>query len=107
MTGKAHSRGIRLMIASTLCFVANVLLIRALGQLQSVNVWLISCARFIVGLSVVFTVFRRDIRPRNLFQNGRLIMRGIVGGLGVGVYYLTVVRLGAGRATFINTTYII
>ena len=38
------------MLLSTAAFTANVLLIRALGQVQSVNVWLIYCTRFVVGL---------------------------------------------------------
>jgi drug/metabolite transporter (DMT)-like permease len=33
--------------------------------------------------------------------------RGVVGGAGVYAFYLTVVHLGAGRATFINNTYVI
>jgi drug/metabolite transporter (DMT)-like permease len=107
MPSTLHARGVRLMIASTLCFVANVLLIRTLGQVESVNVWLISCARFVVGLLVVSATFHREVQPSHLFQRGKLITRGIVGGVGVYAYYLTVVRLGAGRATFINNTYII
>jgi drug/metabolite transporter (DMT)-like permease len=63
--------------------------------------------RFVVGLLVVATLYRREWQPRNLFRNRKLIHRGIVGGGGVYGFYLTVVHLGAGRATFINNTYVI
>jgi drug/metabolite transporter (DMT)-like permease len=102
-----HARGLLLMLASTACFTVNVLLIRALGELATVNVWLVSCVRFIVGLGVVSAVYWHDTDFRRLFTRWRLAGRGIVGGLGVYGFYLTVVHLGAGRATFINNTYVI
>ena len=102
-----HSRGVALMLLSAAAFTINVLLIRALGQVQSVNVWLISCTRFVVGLALILTVYRRGFAPAHLFRHPRLISRGLVGSLGVCGYYFTVVHLGAGRATFINNTYVI
>lgn len=95
------------MLASAMCFAANVLLIRALGVVEPANVWLVACVRFVVGIVVVATLYRRDWQPRNLFRNGKLINRGIVGGASVYGFYLTVLHLGAGRATFINNTYVI
>ena len=95
------------MVLSTVFFTANVLLVRALGQIGFSNVWLVSCARFVVGLAVIATVYRREWQPRNLFTNRKLIERGLTGGFGVYVTYLAVVKAGAGRATFINNTYVI
>lgn len=95
------------MLASTACFTANVLLIRALGQMESVNVWLVSCVRFAAGMAVVFALYRREFRFTRLFTRRKLALRGLVGGASVYGYYLTVVELGAGRATFINNTYVI
>jgi drug/metabolite transporter (DMT)-like permease len=43
----------------------------------------------------------------HLFRNPKLASRGLLGGGGVYAFYLTVVHLGAGRATFINNTYVI
>lgn len=102
-----HRRSIVLMLVSTVCFTANVLLIRALGQLQTVNVWLIAWARFAVGLGLVVTFFRREFRPGHLFRNRLLAERGLVGGIAIYGFYLTVLKIGAGRATFINSTYVI
>lgn len=102
-----HARGLALMVFSALAFTANVLLIRALEQVQSVNVWLISCARFVVGLALVVGFYRREFAPTHLVRNPKLFGRGLVGGLGVVGFYFTVLHLGAGRATFINNTYVI
>ncbi len=95
------------MLASTACFTANVLLIRALGHVQSVNIWLVTSVRFVAGLAVLLPLYWEDVQMRRLFQHGKLAGRGLVGGLGVYGFYLTVVELGAGRATFINNTYVI
>ncbi len=105
-----HAQGVRLMLLSAACFTANALIIRALGAVQAVDVWLLACVRFIIGLGLIMTVFRlgpEAFQPRNLYRHKRLIWRGIVGSLGVYSYYLTVVHLGAGRATFINNTYVV
>jgi drug/metabolite transporter (DMT)-like permease len=95
------------MLLSTVCFTANVLLVRTLSELGVDNVWLVSCARFIVGLVVIATIYRREWRPAHLFRNGKLIERGLAGGFGVYITYLAIVKAGAGRATFINNTYVV
>ena len=105
-----HRRGVRTMLLSTACFTANALIIRALGTVQEVDVWLLVCVRFITGLCLIMTVFRfgpEAFQPRNLYLHRRLIGRGIAGAIGVYTYYLSVVHLGAGRATFINTSYVV
>ena len=95
------------MVLSTACFTANVLLVRALSELGFGNVWLVSCARFVVGLAVIAAVYRREWQPSHLITNRKLIARGLTGGGGVYVTYLAVVKAGAGRATFINNTYVV
>ena len=95
------------MLLSAASFTANVLLVRALNELHFANVWLVSCARFIVGLGVVAVVYRREWQPAHLVRSRKLIERGLAGGIGVYLTYLCVIRLGAGRATFINNTYVI
>ncbi|MBA4136706.1 MAG: hypothetical protein C0518_05255 [Opitutus sp.] len=107
MPALAHRRAVLLMLASAAFFVANVLLVRALGVLGSANVWLIAVARFVVGLAMIGAVYRREFQPRHLFRNRKLIERGVIGGAGVYLTYLTIVKLGAGRATFIGNTYVI
>jgi drug/metabolite transporter (DMT)-like permease len=102
-----HRRAVILMLVSVAGFTANILLARLLGELQAANAWLISVARFVVGLLIVMTVYRADFRPANLWSNPQLIKRGLLGALGVYLTYLCVIKLGAGRATFIGNTYVI
>ncbi|HWA26512.1 MAG TPA: DMT family transporter [Lacunisphaera sp.] len=107
MSSSAHRRALWLMLLSASAFTANVLLVRALSDLHFANIWLVSCARFLVGLGVVAVVYREEWRPLHLVRNAKLIQRGLAGGIGVYLTYLCVVKLGAGRATFINNTYVI
>jgi drug/metabolite transporter (DMT)-like permease len=94
------------MLFSAACFTTNVLLIRAVAEFHTVNVWMVSTIRFAVGIAVLLTVYRPETQFRRLFTRPKLAGRGLVGGLGVYAFYLTVVHIGAGRATFINNTYV-
>ncbi len=107
MSDPRHRRALLLMLLSAAAFTANVLLVRALGQMGYANIWLVSCARFVVGLAMIAAVYWREFQPAHLVRSRRLIERGVIGGFGVYLTYLTVVRLGAGRATFIGNTYVI
>lgn len=100
-------RGIALMLFSTAGFTCNILLVRALGHDEAVSAWFLVCIRFITGFTVVSVVYRRSFAPRHLFTNPLLVWRGVVGGLATGLTYLMIVKLGAGRATFIGNTYVI
>ena len=107
MTHSVHRRALTLMLVSAAAFTANVLLVRALGAMNSANIWLVSCTRFIVGLSLIAAVYRHDFQPGHLLRNRQLAKRGIVGAIGVYLTYLTVVKIGAGRAIFIGNSYVI
>ncbi len=104
-----HARGIILMLLSVLGFTANTLLIRGLAEHHAIDAWLIATVRFIVGLVVVTAVYAPGgkLRPANLITNRKLILRGVIGAIGVYTYYLTIARIGAGRATFIGNTHIL
>jgi drug/metabolite transporter (DMT)-like permease len=111
---EAHTEGaVRsaalLMLLSVVLFTGNVLLIRVLGNLAQVNAWVVVTFRFVVGLAVLFGFFYRrgGFRPLHFITNPLLIIRGIMGGVGIWIYYLTILELGPGRATFISNTYII
>ena len=94
------------MLLAAVCFVANVLLIRALGQLGA-DVWMITALRFAAGLALCVGFYRPSLDVRALFTRRRLILRGMVGGITTYAFYLTVVHLGAGRAVFLNNIYVI
>lgn len=102
-----HTRGVVTMLVSAAFFVGNILLVRALSHVETVNIWLTTCTRFVVGIALVYALYPRELQFTRLFTQRRLIVRGVVGGATVYAYYLTVVHLGAGRATFINNTYVI
>ncbi|CAM3005866.1 DMT family transporter [Rariglobus hedericola] len=106
-TNRSHRNSILMMLGSAACFITNVLLIRALASFGNVSVWVVVSARFLVGIALVFTLYRREFQPRNLFTNPKLVERGVLGGICTFGFYYTVVHLGAGRATFINNTYVI
>ena len=95
------------MLASVACFAASVLVIRALGTGGDGLVWWTCVVRFVVGLAVVALVFRGRWEPAALWRDRKLIERGVIGGLSVCGFYLTLPLLGAGRATFINNTYVV
>ena len=95
------------MLLSAACFTATVLLVRALGEMGYANIWLVSSARFVVGLGLISAVYWREFQPAHLVRSRKLLERGVAGGAGVYLTYLTVVKLGAGRATFIGNTYVI
>ncbi|RKX33383.1 MAG: hypothetical protein DRP71_10465 [Verrucomicrobia bacterium] len=105
----AVRKAVLLMLLSVVLFAGNALLIRALGTLGQVDAWVVSTSRFLVGFAVLFGLFYRrgNFQPRHLFSNPLLIIRGILGAIGVWIYYLTLVELGPGRATFISNTYVV
>jgi drug/metabolite transporter (DMT)-like permease len=94
------------MLLAVFCFTANVLLIRELGKFMAVNVWLLTSVRFLVGCSFLGIFYRASFQPDHLLRNRQLIGRGAAGAIGVYVAYVAYVHLGAGRTTFINSTYI-
>lgn len=102
-----HRRALALMMLSSASFTANVLLVRALAEFGEVNVWLVACSRGLIGLAMICAVYWREFEPSHLWRRRKVIERGVAGGIGVYVTYLAVVKIGAGRATFIGNTYVI
>ncbi|MDB4504951.1 DMT family transporter [bacterium] len=103
-----HRRGIVLMLLSIVFFTVNTLAIRGLVDLYpAISGWHAVIYRGVAGLAVVWSVygFGRSYRFRVLFQKPLLFWRGILGGVGTGLFYITVIELGAGRATFLTLTY--
>ncbi|MBE2213981.1 MAG: DMT family transporter [Opitutaceae bacterium] len=103
------ARGRVLMLASALFFIANVLLVRAIGTHFAVDTWMLSSVRFLIGLGLVFLPLMPGgaVNLRSLWRNPLVIARGVIGGSAVAIFYATIPELGAGRATFVNNTYIL
>ena len=94
------------MFIAAACFVANVLLIRALGR-DGGDVWTTTALRFAAGLALCLVFQRRSLDAHALFTKPRLILRGLLGGASTYALYLAIVHIGAGRAVFLNNTYVI
>lgn len=107
VSNRSHRTSLLMMLGSAACFITNVLLIRALAGVENVSLWVVTSARFAVGLVIVCTLYRREFQPSHLFTHRKLVERGLLGGLCTLGFYYTVTALGAGRATFINNTYVI
>ena len=96
------------MMASVLLFSANTLLIRATSMVApAADGWLASLTRGAVGLAVVFALHGRGrgLRMDRMFANRLIVLRGVIGGLAIIIFYVTIVKLGAARAVILNLTY--
>jgi drug/metabolite transporter (DMT)-like permease len=101
-------RSMTLMLASVVLFAANTLAIRAVSlHFPAADAWLASFFRGIIGLTVVFALYGRGrgLQPERLFSNKLIMLRGVIGGLTIIVFYITIVKLGAARAVILSLTY--
>ena len=101
-------RSLILMLASVVLFSINTLLIRAISQhFPAADGWIASLFRGVVGMAVVIALHGggRGLRMDRLFASRLVAIRGIVGGLAIVVFYITIVKLGAARAVILNLTY--
>lgn len=95
------------MLISIVAFAVNVLLLRALSDaIPAANAWVATLFRGVIGWLVIVATFRgRGFAPGRLVASPMLLMRGIVGAAGILLFYVTIERMGAGRAVIINLTY--
>jgi drug/metabolite transporter (DMT)-like permease len=100
-------RSILWMLASVVLFATNTLAIRAVAVHFPADGWVAMLFRGGVGLIVVFSLFGfgRGLNPTRLFKGKLIVTRGIVGAVSTVAFYITVIKLGAGRAVIINLTY--
>lgn len=104
----SESRGVLLMLASVVLFAVNVLLIRGLAlHVPAIDGWMATLFRSIAGTVVVILCFAPGghLSLRRVFTSPLLVLRGILGAVGIILFYITVVHLGAGRAVVLNLTY--
>lgn len=112
MTDENHNpitpRCLSLMLASVVLFSANTLLIRATALFApAADGWLATLVRGGVGMLVVIALhgWGRGLRMDRLFATRLIALRGVVGGLAIVIFYVTIVKLGAARAVILNLTY--
>lgn len=101
-------KGVVWMLASAFLFAGNTLLIRAASLASDgADGWMATLFRGVIGMAllVVFYSNGRGFEWRRMFSNRLVILRGLIGCLGIILFYITIVKLGASRAIVINLTY--
>lgn len=103
----ARTKGMLLMAGAVVSFTASVLLLRS-TRLEG-SIWMATCIRYGIGLAIVTLVYlpAGHFKPAQLIRNPDLIMRGVLGCMGVYLFYATIPHLGAGTSTFVSTTYVV
>ena len=97
------------MTLSLLGFTAMALLVKHLGVEREVSPWWALLFRALIGLGVVVMIFMPsgNVDLRRSLLAPKLAMRGLLGAVSTGFYYLTLPALGAGKATLIGNTWVI
>ncbi len=101
-------RGAGWMLCSAVLFAGNTLLIRGASMASAgADGWMATLFRGGVGvvLLLVFYTRGRGFEWRRMFVNRLVLLRGLVGCVGIICFYITIVELGASRAIVINLTY--
>jgi drug/metabolite transporter (DMT)-like permease len=101
-------RGVLWMLASVVLFAGNTLLIRAASEVTGVaDGWMATLFRGVIGVVLLQALYRkgRGLDWGRMFSSRLVVMRGLIGGAAIICFYITIVKLGAGRATVINLTY--
>ena len=96
------------MLASVVLFAGNTLLIRAASEVTAVaDGWMATLFRGVIGVVLLQALYRkgRGLDWRRMFGSRLVVLRGIIGAAAIICFYITVVKIGAGRATVINLTY--
>lgn len=96
------------MLISIFFFTLNTLAVRALAlAIPACDGWVITFFRGIAGTIVVLALYSKadQLRLRSMLDRPKVMARGLLGAIGVALYYITVIELGAARAVVINLTY--
>ena len=102
-----RAKGVLLMLGAVAAFTVSVLMLRSAGIAGSI--WIATCMRYGIGLALVTVLYlpKGQFKPFQLIRNPDLMMRGVLGCMGVYLFYATIPKLGAGVSTFISTTYVV
>lgn len=105
---KPDLKGVLWMLASVVLFAANTLLIRAASDASgAADGWMALLFRGVLGVILLQAIYRKGgvLDWRRMFANRFVLLRGLIGGVAIICFYITIVELGAARATVINLTY--
>lgn len=100
--------GVLWMLASVVLFTANTLLIKAASiAAPAADGWVAILFRGAIGVALLQLLYAKGgkLGWRRMFSNPLVVARGLVGGVAIILFYLTITELGAARATVLNLTY--
>lgn len=100
--------GLPLMLLSVVLFAANTLLLRAIHlHLPAADAGMAMLYRGAIGMLLVAALygFGRGLSLGRLVGSRLVMLRGIIGAIGIGAFYLTIGELGASRAIVLNLSY--
>ncbi|MGE9295663.1 MAG: DMT family transporter [Puniceicoccales bacterium] len=104
----APARGVVLMLLSVALFSINCLVVKYLGQRGDVSFWAVNFYRGVAGTALALFLAGSGARDvLRVFYRPILIIRGILGGIGLAMFYVTVFHMDLGTASVINLTYVI
>ena len=100
----SHTRGLILAITSVCGFSATSLLLSHLNTAHGVDGWVASAYRGVIGLIAISALQGRTgkFQPHRILTNPLLLLRGLIGGATIPMYYLCIMELGPGRAGMIG-----
>ena len=100
--------GVLWMLASVVLFTANTLLIKAASLATAgADGWVAILFRGVMGVALLQILYAKGgkLGWRRMFSNPLVVARGVVGGVSIILFYITITELGAARATVLNLTY--
>lgn len=100
--------GVLWMLASVVLFTANTLLIKAASlATPDADGWVAILFRGAIGVALLQLLYAKGgkLDWRRMFSNPLVVARGVVGGVAIILFYITITELGAARATVLNLTY--
>ena len=99
--------GIILSLASIGCFSSTALLLSYAGKNYGLDGWVAAAYRGFIGLLCISLVQKSTgkLTLSHIITNRLLFLRGLIGGLAIPIFYISVMEIGAGRAGIITGSY--
>jgi len=89
-------KGILLTLGSVFMFALMAILVRAIPHVSSFHS---SFVRFTIGLAIIGVLAMFKLIPLKFRDRKNLFLRGIIGGIAVYLFYLSIIRLGVGKGS--------
>lgn len=104
----ATAQGVALMLCSVVLFSANCMVVKYLGQRGDVSFWAVNFYRGVAGTIFAVMLAGSDAgQILRVFYRPLLILRGMLGGIALAMFYLTVFHMDLGTASVLNLTYVL